>query len=109
MNSNRIDRVNSEMQKQLALEMLEYFSNDNSLVTVTGVDADKDFRHAKVYINSLINVEDYVDKLNKNKSHFQRIIADKVPLKFTPILEFVVDNSTENIDKMLNTTDDRKN
>ncbi|PIP51303.1 ribosome-binding factor A [Candidatus Berkelbacteria bacterium CG23_combo_of_CG06-09_8_20_14_all_33_15] len=109
MNSNRIDRVNSEIQKQLALEMIEYFSNDNSLVTVTGVDADNDFRHAKVYINSLTNVAEYVNKLNKNKSHFQGIISDKVPLKFTPILEFVIDNSTENIDKMLNYSDDGKN
>ena len=109
MSSNRIDRVNSEIQKQLAYDICEYFSSDNSLVTVTGVDVDKDFRHAKVYVNALINVQDYVAKLNKNKSHFQQIISDKVPLKFTPVLEFVVDDSTENIDKMLSFTDDRKN
>ena len=72
-----------------ALERLRDEDERLALLTVTGVDAEPDLRHATVFMASL--PEGALPALAARRGDLQAAIAREVRLKRTPTLSFVAD------------------
>lgn len=94
--SIRIDKINTEMRRQLMKIIQEEIDDPNiGLVTITKVDTKPDLEEAKVYF-SLLDQKKYekVKKvLNQMKGFIKVILAKKIRLKKTPELVFQLDKS----------------
>ncbi|MBR2483312.1 MAG: 30S ribosome-binding factor RbfA [Oscillospiraceae bacterium] len=97
MASNRISRINEEIQRELAslLRTMKDPRLQSGLVTITRVDTTGDLRFAKVYISVLDpNTEKEVMRgLRSAAGYLRREIGHKLQLRYTPELQFVSDDS----------------
>ncbi len=98
-NTNRMDKVNEELRKEISLVIDQKLKNPNitGIISVTKVKTSSDLRYARVYI-SLINSKSKKNTLEgiKNASGFIRTeIAKSVNLRYTPELTFEIDESME--------------
>ncbi len=105
-NSNRMDRVNEELKKEISLVIDQKLKNPNitGIISVTKVKTSTDLKYARVYI-SLINSKSKKSTLEgiKNASGFIRTeIAKRVNLRYTPELTFEIDESMEYSSKIEN-------
>ncbi len=67
-------------------------------VTVTGVEASPDLRHAKVFVSVLGGAkarQATLDGLRASHGYLQARVNDALHLKHTPQLEFVYDETTD--------------
>jgi ribosome-binding factor A len=87
----RAARVNEVLREVLAeaIEKLADTDDRLTLLTVTGVHADPDWRHATVLFASLS--DDARTALAEVRPRLQALIASQVRLKRTPQLAFAVD------------------
>lgn len=89
----RVARVNEALREVIA-EELEHIDDDRlALVTVTGVAADPDFRHATVWFSALHSgtTIDTVAVLGEHRIRLQAAVGRQVRLKRTPELHFKPD------------------
>lgn len=96
MASNRIGRINEEIQRELA-DLLRTLKDPRvqAMISVTRVETTGDLRYAKVYI-SVLEKERSRDVLKGLKSaggFLRREIAARLQLRYTPELVFVEDDS----------------
>jgi ribosome-binding factor A len=102
----RIARVNELLKREIA-DLIERLAEvpENVLVTVGGVVTTPDLRHAKVNISVFGGDEEYRRTLRKflylHRPDLQRSIARDVVMKYTPVLEFILDDTFEKGDKVL--------
>ena len=107
MKSNRLERVNSEIQKEVALIINNELRDPQitSMIGVSEVDVAPDLANAKVYLS--IYGGDAQDTLNRIKgagSFIRGRLAKKIRLRIIPRLDFYVDNSQvygQKIDQLL--------
>lgn len=99
MPSNRIGRINEEIQRELAslLRQLKDPRVQGGMVTITRVDTTGDLRYARIYISVLDkNQEKDVLKGLKSAAGFlRRELGAALRLRYTPELQFVGDDSIE--------------
>ena len=107
-NSNRMNRVNEELKRELS-NIINYEvknSNVTGMISVTRVKTSPDLKYAKVSV-SIINSKNIKQTLAglKVASGFMRSrIAEKMNLRVTPELVFELDESLvygEKIDRIL--------
>jgi len=78
------------------------------MVTVTGVELEKNLKNAQVYVSVLGDdqaIELSIDTLNNASSFIRARLGEKVYLKYTPAIKFCYDSSVVNgmhIDKLIN-------
>ena len=86
MASNRINRINEEIQKELAdlLRNLKDPRVQNTMISITRVEATPDLRYAKVYV-----------------SYLRRELGHALQLRYTPELVWALDDSITYGAKML--------
>ena len=85
--------------------------NDLGIITVSFVRMSKDLRIAFIYIMPLGggNKNHILDLLNENKYFFQRAISNaKLKSKFTPKINFFIDDSFDEAEKIENLLLDQK-
>ena len=97
MASNRIGRINEEMQKELAnlIRNLKDPRVQSTMISITGVRATPDLRYAKVYV-SVFDVEKSKEVMKGLKSAggwLRREIGSSLQLRYTPELVFEEDDS----------------
>ena len=99
MASNRINRINEEIQKELSmlLRTLKDPRVQGGMVTVTHVDTTSDLRYAKVFVSVLDKTQekDVVKGLKSAAGYLRRELGAAVKLRYTPELQFVADDSIE--------------
>lgn len=98
-NSNRMDRVNEELKREISIVIDETLKNPNitGIISVTKVKTSPDLKSARVYI-SLLNSKSKKNTLAglKNASGYIRTeLAKRVNLRYTPELTFELDESME--------------
>ena len=98
-NSNRMDKVNEELKREISIIIDQELKNPNitGIISVTKVRTSPDLKYAKVYI-SLLNCNSKKNTLEglKNATGFIRTeIAKRVNLRYTPELVFKIDDSME--------------
>ena len=99
MASNRINRINEEIQKELSalLRGLKDPRVQGGMVTVTHVDTTSDLRYARVYISALDKTQekDVLKGLKSAAGYLRRELGAAIKLRYTPELQFVADDSIE--------------
>lgn len=96
MPSNRIGRINEEIQRELsALIRTVKDPRVHGLVSVTAVDTTADLRYAKVYVSVLdqSDVGEVVKGLKSAGGYLRRELGRALQLRYTPELIFVEDDS----------------
>lgn len=98
-NTNRMDRVNEELKREISIVIDETLKNPNitGIISVTKVKTSPDLKSARVYI-SLLNSKSKKNTLEglKNASGYIRTeLAKRVNLRYTPELTFEIDESME--------------
>jgi len=105
MASNRINRINEEIQKALA-ELIRELKDprvQNTMISITRVETTPDLRYAKVYA-SFLQEEKAVDALKGLKSaggYLRRELGRELQLRYTPELVWALDDSITYGAKML--------
>ncbi|MBQ3502534.1 MAG: 30S ribosome-binding factor RbfA [Clostridia bacterium] len=108
MKNNRLERVNSELQKEIAMIINNELRDPQitSMIGVSEVDVAPDLANAKVYLS--VYGGDAQDTLNRVKgagSFIRGRLSQKIRLRITPRLDFYLDNSQaygQKIDELLN-------
>lgn len=105
MASNRIGRINEEIQKELAslLRNLKDPRVSNTMISITHVEATPDLRYAKVHV-SFLEEDKAADALKGLKSasgYLRRELGRALQLRYTPELQWALDDSITYGAKML--------
>ena len=98
MASNRIGRINEEIQRELAtLIRTVKDPRVHGLVSITGVDTTPDLRYSKIYVSVLdkSDVSEVVKGLKSAGGYLRRELAHSLSLRYTPELVFVLDDSIQ--------------
>lgn len=110
--SHRIERVNSLIRQELS-ELLRFNVKDprlgNTFITVTEVVTSTDFKHARVYVSSIIDKEEkkkVLTALSSAAGFLRRELSARLKLRYTPELIFQWDNSIEHGDHILKLIDE---
>ena len=97
MASNRIGRINEEIQKELAslIRNLKDPRVQDTMISITHVETTPDLRWAKVYV-SFLQEERAKDALKGLKSaggYLRRELGRALNLRYTPELNWALDDS----------------
>ena len=99
MPSNRIGRINEEIQRELAdqLRRLKDPRVSSGMVSIIRVDTTGDLRYARVYVSALDKSrEKEVLKGLKSASGFlRRELGRALQLRYTPELQFIADDAIQ--------------
>ena len=99
MPSNRIGRINEEIQRELSdqFRRLKDPRVSSGMVSITRVDTTGDLRYARVYVSALNkNQEKEILKGLKSASGFlRRELGRALQLRYTPELQFIADDSIQ--------------
>lgn len=99
MKNIRLERVNAEIQKELA-NIIDHDLRDpqiTAIIGVSSVETTPDLANCKVFL-TVYGEQDKQDVLNRIKgagSFIRNKLAHKVKLRITPHLDFYLDNSVE--------------
>jgi ribosome-binding factor A len=86
---SRLARVNELLREVIAEELRQIDDERLALVSVTGVDTERDLRRARVWMSSLS--DDAGVALARHRPRLQGAIGRQVRLKRTPELAFEAD------------------
>ena len=105
MASNRIGRINEEIQKELAnvIRNLKDPRVQDTMISITHVETTPDLRYAKVYV-SFLQEDRAADALKGLKSaggYLRRELGRALQLRYTPELTWALDDSITYGAKML--------
>ena len=99
MASNRINRINEEIQKELSslFRTLKDPRVQGGMVTVTHVDTTTDLRWCRVFVSVLDKTQeqDVIKGLKSAAGYLRRELGAAIKLRYTPELQFVADDSIE--------------
>ena len=97
MASNRIQRINEEIQKALA-DLLRNVKDprvSGTMISITRVETTPDLRFAKVYVSFLEEekVKDAMKGLDSAAGYLRRELGAALQLRHTPQLQWALDDS----------------
>ena len=105
MASNRIGRINEEIQKELAslLRNLKDPRVQSTMISITHVETTPDLRYAKVYASFLdeSKADDALKGLKSASGYLRRELGSALKLRYTPELVWALDDSITYGAKML--------
>ena len=97
----RINRINPLIHKIIASELLRSSNPTLNKATVTHVSTSPDLKRCTIYVSSLENVRGTLSKsLDKNRMKIQKELGKQLTTKFIPRIQFEIDTSFENTDKV---------
>ncbi|MBE6916370.1 MAG: 30S ribosome-binding factor RbfA [Ruminococcaceae bacterium] len=105
MASNRINRINEEIQKALA-DMLRGLKDprvSGTMISITRVETTPDLRFAKIYVSFLEEdkAKDAIKGLQSASGYLRRELGRELNLRYTPELQWSHDDSITYGAKML--------
>lgn len=100
MPSNRIGRINEEIQRELSAQLRRLKDprvSGSGMVSVTRVDTTGDLRCARVYISVLDKSQekDVLKGLKSASGFLRRELGRALQLRYTPELQFIGDDSIQ--------------
>ncbi len=97
MASNRIGRINEEIQRELAalLRGLKDPRVQKTMISITRVEATSDLRYAKVFVSFLDKscAKEGLKGLKSAGGYLRRELGARLQLRYTPELVWVEDSS----------------
>ena len=105
MASNRIGRINEEIQKELAslIRNLKDPRVQDTMISITHVETTPDLRYAKIFVSFLQEdrAEDAIKGLKSAGGYLRRELGRALQLRYTPQLVWALDDSITYGAKML--------
>ena len=105
MASNRIGRINEEIQKELAslIRNLKDPRVQDTMISITHVETTPDLRYAKIYASFLQEerASDALKGLKSASGYLRRELGRSLNLRYTPELQWALDDSITYGAKML--------
>lgn len=107
--NNRMIRINDAIQREIS-QILRADMKDPRIGTITSVlkvDTTNDLKYCKVYVSILGDAEkkaEVMEGINHAAGYIRRLIAERINLRITPELKFILDDSLEysfKIDKII--------
>lgn len=102
--SLRTERVASLIKEEVGTMISrDYREPGLGLITVTEVHVTPDLRIAKIYVSILGNLQvkdAAMQMLEKNKGEIRSLLGSHLRLKFTPALQFYIDETLDRVDKL---------
>ena len=97
MASNRINRINEEIQKALA-DLLRNVKDprvSGTMISITRVETTPDLRYAKIYVSFLEEnkAKDALKGLDSAAGYLRRELGRVLNLRYTPELQWSLDDS----------------
>ena len=104
MHFSRVDRLQSQMIKELALIVEEDLKDRPPyMITFTRSEISKDLRYAKVYF-SVLGGEDEISAgmefLKRHAGIIKKIIGNRMRLKHMPEIRYIFDKTGESVSKI---------
>ena len=105
MASNRINRINEEIQKELSslLRTVKDPRVQDTMISITRVETTPDLRYTKVYVSFLQEnkVNDAMAGLKSAAGFLRRQLAQNLQLRYAPEIHWALDDSITYGAKML--------
>ena len=105
MASNRINRINEEIQKELSslLRTVKDPRVQNTMISITRVETTPDLRYTKVYVSFLQEekVKDAMAGLKSAAGWIRRQLGSNLKLRYAPEIVWALDDSITYGAKML--------
>jgi ribosome-binding factor A len=102
--SRRIERVNELVRREISEIIRRDFGvGEFGVVTVTGVEISSDLKNGKIYVSVVGSPEQQshaLESLGHRHGMIQSEMSRHVILKYTPRLDFVLDQSGERADRI---------
>ena len=102
--SIRTERVASVVKERIGEILIrDYNDPSNGFITVTDVKMTPDLKIAKVYFSVFGNEavkERAIKMLEGEKQHIRGLVASHIQLKFAPSLQFYLDETLEEVDRI---------
>lgn len=98
MSSNRIGRINEEIQRELSEQIRRLKDprvSETGMVSITRVDTTNDLRYARVYVSVLDSSreKEVLKGLKSAAGFLRRELGRTLQLRYTPELQFIGDDS----------------
>ena len=105
MSSNRINRINEEIQKELAslLRTVKDPRVQDTMISITRVETTPDLRYTKVYVSFLPEdrAKDAMAGLKSAAGYLRRQLGHNLQLRYSPEIVWEQDDSIVDGTKML--------
>ena len=105
---DRIVRINELLKRVLAdlMETLALNEENGCIISITRVDCASNLKSAQVYVSILGAKNDEAEqrvirRLIDRKAEIQTLVSREVILKYTPVLQFILDKSVSEGDRVL--------
>ena len=105
---DRIVRINELLKRVLAdlVETLALNEENGCIISITRVDCASNLKSAQVYVSILGAKNDEAEqrvirRLIERKAEIQTLVSHEVILKYTPVLQFILDKSVSEGDRVL--------
>ena len=100
MPSNRIGRINEEIQRELSAQIRRLKDprvSQTGMVSITRVDTTGDLRYCRVYVSVLDKSQekDVLKGLKSAAGFLRRELGASLRLRYTPELQFIADDSIQ--------------
>ena len=100
MASNRIGRINEEIQRELANQIRTLKDprvSGTGMVSITRVDTTGDLRYSRIYVSALDKSQekDILKGLKSAAGYLRRELGSALRLRYTPELQFIADDSIQ--------------
>ena len=98
MASNRIGRINEEIQRELSAlirTLKDPRVSGTGMVSITRVDTTGDLRYSRIYVSALNKEQekDVIRGLKSASGFLRRELGAALRLRYTPELQFIADDS----------------
>lgn len=98
VSGQRIERLQEQIKKEVSAIIRALKDPGVGFVSVTGVELTGDMRHAKVFVSVFGGEEEKTSTLaalERARGHIRSEVGQRVRMRFTPELHFVLDSSIE--------------
>lgn len=100
MPSNRIGRINEEIQRELSAlipSVKDPRVSEAGMVSITAVETTQDLKYAKIYVSALNkdSTSQLLKGLKSAAGYLRRELGQRLNLRATPELSFVRDDSID--------------
>ena len=104
--SRRIDRINEQLRDELSTVLARQIKDPrlDGVISITRVESSSDLRSARVYISVLGNQEqqkEALDGLQSAASFLRREMRNRINMKHTPFMTYLLDESIQDADHIL--------
>ncbi len=107
--SQRLDRINELLRREISACIEKHFEFPDVLVTVHDVETAVDLKNANIFIGVIGSPDQaraVLNKLNGKRGFIQGTVMKRVVLRSTPLLHFKMDDSVERGVRILNLLDE---